>query len=222
MKTCPTKDEFLKQMAKDHGLDANGVAEAARLYGRIMEIADSKGSKYSQYTKKMQEFVMEAVKPLVSKDADMVINSIINGLAFKAGSYDPAKHEIKIAVVPEMEQLVKVGEEVAMGRYLKTIKDVDNMTAQELASYMSKDPAYKQLPAEAKAVAEKMAKDIAKLIADVGTHAVTHEVLHAGIAIHRIKNPDSTAVKRLDELYKVALDNKKQILQLMGTYDVDN
>lgn len=222
MKTCPTKDEFLKQMAKDHGLDANGVAEAARLYGRIMEIADSKGSKYSQYTKKMQEFVMEAVKPLVSKDADMVINSIINGLAFKAGSYDPAKHEIKIAVVPEMEQLVKAGEEVVMGRYLKTVKDVDSMSAQQLTSYMAKDPAYRQLPAEAKVVAKKLAKDIVELIAEVGTHAVTHEVLHAGIVIHRIKNPDSTAVKRLDELYKVALDNKKQILQLMGTYDVDN
>ena len=83
-----------------------------------MEIADSKGSKYSQYTKKMQEFVMEAVKPLVSKDADMVINSIINGLAFKAGSYDPAKHEIKIAVVPEMEQLVKAGDIIVTGKQI--------------------------------------------------------------------------------------------------------
>ena len=41
MKTCPTKDEFLKQMAKDHGLDANGVAEAARLYDKISGMAEA-------------------------------------------------------------------------------------------------------------------------------------------------------------------------------------
>lgn len=41
MKTCPTKDEFLKQMAKDNNLDANGVAEAARLYDKISSMADA-------------------------------------------------------------------------------------------------------------------------------------------------------------------------------------
>ena len=169
-----------------------------------------------QYYTQLNRLVKRIVGPKVTTDQYLAfVESTLENIAIVGGRY--AKGKITLSKKPNQTAL----EMEAAGLFDQWYVDespyatsYQNMEPQELIDALAKDEVYKRLkePMTAKTAA-RMMTEWGKAN---GMHTLAHEMVHAGSVEFMKTNPEHEYTKRVEELYKEALDNKERVLRLMG------
>lgn len=132
-----------------------------------------------------------------------------NKLAMVAGSYAKATNHIQVLDnVKRADVEAKIRTELYIN-YLKTQgKTVEEFNAEVITALDT---------AEVNTAVSKMATDILETVQKSdGSQILLHELVHANTQVFMEQNPKHAATKRVQELYKIALDNKEQIDKAIG------
>lgn len=181
-------------------------------------IVTSKVSKTlpKNYYKVMDNLVKEAIGPeITTSDYLAFSKATLENIAVVGGKY--AKGKVTISSKPNQEAMEAQVEGMLEEWYLRNspyAKQYQNMSTEEFVKSLKEDRMFQEIVAKGKeGVAEQLLEEFGKVN---GMHTLAHELVHAGSVEFMKANPEHEYTKRIDELYQMALDNRGEILRLMG------
>ena len=172
------------------------------------KLLDVKGSRYSSYMKAVAAVIDDIVKPIKVEDANMLIEGYLKHQKFVAGQYDIRTHTVTFATAGTYEGYKSVAEQIVAAKY---VTEIDDTKVERGATDLVVNR--KNVTNEVAEVAKRLEATIQELVDTDGRHITLHEMIHAATARHMIAAPDSLGVKRIKELYRLALDYKAQIVE---------
>lgn len=221
-------EEFSKQLeeaAKTYKGTPMG-AKVARVLGEVKGIKDDtvlysmaekvEGKLPAKYYRELNKLVREVLGPKVTTSSTLALSkAALDNLGFVAGNYE--KGVVTVSKTPSADAY----EAKAKGVFEEWFSTespyasrFNGMNDEEFAVKLQKDKDFIRL------VPEGTAKLKAQLVTDFanvkGSHTFAHEMVHAGAFEFMQANPEHKLTKRIEELYKLALDNEKEISASIG------
>ena len=155
-----------------------------------------------QYANSMVNF-LKAISPAAIKEVRSILN---NRMEMMAGSYDYARNEIKLLKNPSPKD-VAIGIKNSMQEAVVRAQKLEFLT-DELYEKINSKEAFK--------VYDIMAGDVIKELEGLkGKQTLLHELVHANTQKFMLDNKEHKATKRVQELYKMANDNRNAIDAMM-------
>ena len=137
----------------------------------------------------------------------------LDNISVVGGTYDKGK--VKLSKKPQPKVMDAEAERILQEWYTTESPyavDYQMVDEVEFAEKLQEDEMYKKVVSEHKhKVAAEMLAEFAK---KNGAHTLAHEMVHAGSIEFIRSNPEHEYTKRLEELYKEALDKKEDIREL--------
>ena len=155
-----------------------------------------------EYVNSMVNF-LKAISPAAIKEVRSILN---NRMEMMAGSYDYARNEIKLLKNPSPKD-VAIGIKNSMQEAVVRAQKLEFLT-DELYDKLNSKEAFK--------VYDIMAGDVIKELEGLkGKQTLLHELVHANTQKFMLDNKEYKATKRVQELYKMANDNRNAIDAMM-------
>lgn len=201
------KERDLQKLKENESL--NVVTEGVDVTKAVNDkLLNAKGSRYSSYMRAVTAVIDDIVKPLKTEDANMLIEGYLQHQKLVAGQYDIKTHTVTFAAAGAYEGYKRVAEQIVVAKY---ITEIDDTKVEASATDLVVNG--KNVTDEVAQVAKQLEAAVQELVDTDGRHITLHEMIHAATARHMVAAPDSVGVKRIKDLYRLALDYKAQIVE---------
>ena len=187
-----------KGMTVDEAYAAATEADDSYWAGKVDKTKNS-----TEYHNKMIELLSGVLGKNVEPSQKIVLDEIKNSLNIVAGAYLHDKDKVKLATMPDKDDLYKA---VIEGLTNKVYKDNyrPEMTDEQYFEFITNTPQFKNIGADAVQVYKNIVGGLFMMMEERGGHAVLHEYVHATAVLHMRDNPNSPATKRMETLFKIA------------------